>query len=385
MNINVFIPLIKADAAKREVWGVAAIEQPDLSREIMDYAKSKPHFLAWSDRMKKASGGKSLGNVREGHTTNAVGKIISLRANDLTKAIEVGIKVVDDNAWKKVEEGVFTGFSIGGAYGERWQDSMNKSLTRYEAKPNELSLVDVPCIPGATFEMVKADGAVVQKQFPPKEEDPKDKPAPAEDDGKQDPKQATPPAEGDNSSDQSQEDSNQSSVNSDQSQSEEPTNGEDEQSAADNAEDSAEGKMQEEPASVMNAESVKQVVIQLLLELGLVQDAGGAFKAAQNADLQKVSDQYSRISTQLQKSFDAFKSQIVGDVAKVVVAVEALEKRGASGPVLRETAPITPQQQADTQRADLLKKMAEDTSDPTVKQSLMLEASRLEIKKIQNT
>lgn len=366
MTLSVFIPLTKADIAKREVWGVAAIEQPDQAREIMDYKKSKPHFLKWSDSIHKASNGKSLGNVREGHTTHAVGKVIALEADDAAKAIRVGIKVVDDNAWEKVLEGVFTGFSIGGAYGERWEDSVQKGFTRYEAKPTELSLVDVPCIPGATFDVVKADGSVMTKAFPSQEEDPKEETTPAD---------KVPVGEGDNSSDQS-------AAPADNDQNEEPMNSEDEASAADSAEDTAEGEMEAEAQpTAMNVEAVKQVVIQLLLKLGLVQEQGGAMMmSAKISNMAKAADQQSILS----KDLGDFKSQIVGDLAKIAVAIDGLEKRG-SGPVLREVGPITPQMQADTQRADLLKKMASETSDPNVKQSLLNEAARLEIKKIQNT
>lgn len=375
--MNIFIPLQKADAAKREVWGVAAIEQPDQAREIMDYAKSKPHFLAWSERMKKASGGKSLGNVRDSHTTKAVGKVISLRANDAKKSIEVGVKIVDADAWQKVEEGVFTGFSIGGAYGERWSDPLNKALTRYEAKPNELSLVDVPCIPGATFEMVKADGSVINKQFPPKEKDEGGKMK-----DKEEPKEETPPAEGDNS--EAPAEGEQPMKGEGEMNEETPMNSEDE-SAAVTAEESAEGEeMPEEPeAPALDVEAVKSVVIQLLLELGLVQETAGAagtFKVAQSGELKKAAQEQAILS----KALADFRTQIVGDIAKIVNAVEMLEKRGA-GPVLREVAPLSAQAQADVQRASLLRKMAAETSDPTVKQSLELEASRLEIKKIQNS
>ncbi len=369
MTLSVFIPLQKADIAKREVWGVAAVEQPDQAREIMDYEKSKPHFLAWSERIKKASGGKSLGNVRDSHTVNAIGKVIALEADDAAKAFRVGVKVVDDNAWQKVTEGVFTGFSIGGAYGERWRDGMNKALTRYEAKPSEISLVDVPCIPGATFEVVKADGSVMTKAFPPQDEK------------EEDTKEETPPAEGEQNSDQSAVTSNQSK--SEQAQGDEPKDEGSEQPAE--AEESAEGETREEPAQGMNAESVKQVVIQLLLELGLVQESGGAFKAAKdNAEVRMMKAEFGNKSAELQKAFDGFKTSIVADIAKIVNAVGVLEKRGA-GPVLREVAPLTAQKQADTQRADLLKQMAKETPDPNIKQALMLEASRLEIRQIQNS
>ena len=156
--MNLFVPLSKVDQVKREVWGWAAVEEPDRARgkpEIMDYDASKPNFEAWSLEMQKASGGKSLGNVRAMHGLVAAGKLVSFRADDAHKGFYVGAKIVDDNEWQKVVEGVYTGFSIGGDYGKRWADG---GMIRYEAVPNEISIVDLPCIPGAMFEMVKVDG-----------------------------------------------------------------------------------------------------------------------------------------------------------------------------------------------------------------------------------
>src|SRR5712671_2343247 len=61
----------------------------------------------------------------------------------------------------KSRGGVYTGFSQGGAYERRWTDA--EGLTRYTAAPNEISLVDLPCLPQATFEMIKADGTSEQR------------------------------------------------------------------------------------------------------------------------------------------------------------------------------------------------------------------------------
>lgn len=157
---NSFIPITKVDMQLREVWGFGAIEQRDATDEIMDYQSSKPLFIAWSEDAQKRSGGKSLGNLRSMHKTNAAGKLISFNPDDTSKGFMVGAKIVDDDEWKKVQEGVYTGFSIGGSYLKRWPDSENRGVTRYTAKPTELSLVDAPCIPGATFQMMKADGMV---------------------------------------------------------------------------------------------------------------------------------------------------------------------------------------------------------------------------------
>lgn len=160
-----FFQLAKVDIAKRQVWGTAAVEEVDQVGEIMDYAKSAPNFKHWSSHMEKSSGGKSKGNVREMHQESAVGRVIHFETRDDQRDIFVGVEVVDDQAWRKVLTGVYTGFSVGGKYGAKWPDQMNKNLTRYEAKPTEISLVDKPCMPGALFEVVKADGTTDMRKI----------------------------------------------------------------------------------------------------------------------------------------------------------------------------------------------------------------------------
>ena len=166
-QMNMFIPITKVNEQRREVWGWAAIEEPDNSDEILDYESSKPHFLDWSNRAQKRSGGKSLGNVRSMHQNVAAGKLIELRPDDVSKGFYVGAKIIDDNEWKKVEQGVYTGFSVGGSYLKRWNDFRNPGKMRYTAKPTELSIVDSPCIPSATFEMLKMDGSKALRKFNP--------------------------------------------------------------------------------------------------------------------------------------------------------------------------------------------------------------------------
>lgn len=157
-----FIPITKVDEEKREVWGVLSEEKPDLAGEIMDYGWSKANFQKWSDETLAASQGKSAGNLRAMHQPIAAGKLISLQLNDAQKSIFIGAKVVDDNEWRKVQEGVYTGFSVGGAYGKR---AMSNNLMRYEAKPSEASLVDKPCLPSALYSVIKADGSTELRKF----------------------------------------------------------------------------------------------------------------------------------------------------------------------------------------------------------------------------
>ena len=135
--LKLFVPITKIDVEKRIVYGIATGETPDRSKEICDYASTKPHYEAWSGDISKASGGKSLGNLRAMHGKVAAGKVVAINCNDVEKQIEIAAHVVDDQEWRKVEEGVYTGFSQGGAYAKRWPDETNPEMTRYTAIPSE--------------------------------------------------------------------------------------------------------------------------------------------------------------------------------------------------------------------------------------------------------
>ena len=161
--LQMFIPITKVDAAQRLVYGLATAEIEDRAGEVCDYATTKPLYERWSDEISKSSGGKSLGNLRAMHGTVAAGKVATLTFNDAAKQIEICAKVVDDAEWTKVVEGVYTGFSQGGAYAKRWTDG--NGCTRYTAQPSEISLVDLPCLPQARFELIKSDGSRVLQGF----------------------------------------------------------------------------------------------------------------------------------------------------------------------------------------------------------------------------
>ena len=169
--MDLFAKLTKVDEAQRLIYGRAVDETPDRSGEVFDYATSKPNFEKWSAETHDASDGQSFGNVRAMHGKVAAGKLTDIQFDDMAKSIDVVAKVIDDNEWKKVLEGVYTGFSIGGAYVKKWDDANVKkadgsAMKRYTANPSELSLVDRPCIPSAKFfDIQKADGAVEQHEF----------------------------------------------------------------------------------------------------------------------------------------------------------------------------------------------------------------------------
>ena len=156
-----FIPLCKVDEVSRMVYGRIG-ETPDRDGEVFDYASSKPNFEAWSGQFEKCTDGRSLGNLRAMHGKTAAGKFTKVDFDDDGKTIELAAHVVDDAEWEKVLEGVYTGFSPGGKYAKRWKDGKH---TRYTAAPNEISLVDLPCIPSATFTLVKGDGLAEERAF----------------------------------------------------------------------------------------------------------------------------------------------------------------------------------------------------------------------------
>ena len=163
------IPITKVDAAKRLVFGLATAEVADRAGEICDYASTKPMYEKWSEAIATSSGGKSFGNLRAMHGAVAAGKVTAIAFNDEARQIEICAKVVDDAEWTKVEEGVYTGFSQGGSYARRWTDEVGAK--RYTADPHEISLVDLPCLAEARFEMVKADGSHEWRAFKTEESD----------------------------------------------------------------------------------------------------------------------------------------------------------------------------------------------------------------------
>jgi hypothetical protein len=164
-DMKIFVPITKIDAAQRLVYGVVTAEKPDVAGEVCDYASTKPLYQKWSQNFASATDGRSLGNLRAMHSNVAAGKLIEIAFNDEAKRIEICGKVIDDAEWQKVEEGVYTGFSQGGRYLKRWPDPEEPALMRYTAEPLEVSLVDHPCLPEATFAVIKTDGSTELRKF----------------------------------------------------------------------------------------------------------------------------------------------------------------------------------------------------------------------------
>lgn len=442
-QFSAFLQLQKVDVSKREVWGFAALEQPDRAREIMDYEKSLPNFLNWSRDMQKASGGLSMGNVRAMHRDVAAGKVIHLEPRDETKSIYVGAKIVDDNEWKKVLEGVYTGFSVGGSYGKKWSDPALPGYTRYEAVPVEISLVDVPCMPGAMFEVVKADGASEMRKFVSEEGElssthsgsyqfinpisdgilftsgyveilkgvnmePKDLLAklaassdPAMQELAEELNKAFPPAkdkkdeesESPDAGDKKQAKKNPFDAESKEEGQEEPTGKEGDDPEAESDEDGDEGaEAEEQPEagqpSTEQTEAIRAVVIQLLEELGFVQEQGGQPGAPTAVKFVTADALQKRLTQQdeLKKQYDALSERqksMTDDIAKLASNVDEMAKRGGPAPVIRDLGAITPELVAVEQETSLLKGMIAATADPVARQSLQAELTKREIKKAQ--
>lgn len=159
---SIFIPIHKIDEERRLVYGIATEELPDKQGEICDYNSSKPFYEKWSSDIEKATDGKSKGNLRVMHGNKVAGTIPQITFNDDAKQIEICAKVIDNDEWKMVLAGGYTGFSQGGSYEKKWKDG---DFMRYTSNPCEISLVDNPCLSTATFEVLKSDGTIELRKF----------------------------------------------------------------------------------------------------------------------------------------------------------------------------------------------------------------------------
>src|SRR5208282_4113860 len=159
---EIFCPLVKVDEAKREVWTVVTAQVKDRDGETCHYKTTVPYYKNVIDEMSKASDGKNIFPLREMHGLSAAGKGIDIQFRDKEQEIYMGFKVVDNDAWNKVIEGVYTGVSQGGRYVKKWVED---DIKYYTAKPIEVSLVDMPCLERAHFDFIRADGTLEIRKF----------------------------------------------------------------------------------------------------------------------------------------------------------------------------------------------------------------------------
>ncbi|MGE3783115.1 MAG: XkdF-like putative serine protease domain-containing protein [Alphaproteobacteria bacterium] len=134
-------PIAKVDSEQRMVWGYASTEALDEQGEII---RREALEAALGDYMRFA-------NIREMHQPSAVG--VAKEANVDDKGLYLAAKIIDDEAWEKVVQGVYKGFSIGGRVTARHpaDRSVITALTL-----TEISVVDRPANPDAVFDCWKA-------------------------------------------------------------------------------------------------------------------------------------------------------------------------------------------------------------------------------------
>ena len=133
-------PIAKVDAEQRMVWGYASTEAVDDQGESITRAAMA---AALDDYMRFA-------NIREMHRPSAVGVAREAAVDD--RGLYLGAKIVDGDAWTKVIEGVYKGFSIGGRVTGR--DPADRRIITGLVL-TEISVVDRPANPEAVFDCWK--------------------------------------------------------------------------------------------------------------------------------------------------------------------------------------------------------------------------------------
>jgi uncharacterized protein YoxC len=140
------MPLTKVDKEKRIVSGFASLDNLDKQDDIVTTEASMEAFA------------KFRGNIREMHQPSAVGKMVSFKeekyfdpeSKKFYKGVFVSAYISKgaQDAWEKVLDGTYTGFSIGGRM-NKWDDAYDEKSDKTirvikEYDLIELSLVDSP-------------------------------------------------------------------------------------------------------------------------------------------------------------------------------------------------------------------------------------------------
>ena len=145
-NLRLSMPIGKVDVERRMVSGFASLDNIDKQDDIVTADASVKAFKNFK------------GNLREMHQPSAVGKMVSFKEDRYfdpnSKKFYNGVYVSAyvskgaQNAWEKVLDGTYTGFSIGGNI-KVWDDAYNADLDKSiriikDYDLYELSLVDSP-------------------------------------------------------------------------------------------------------------------------------------------------------------------------------------------------------------------------------------------------
>jgi len=173
-DVKFFLPFSKVEEkgdGSVYVESIATAEVKDHHGEIVLHEGSVAAFKEWTEWADKATGGESIGNIREMHETIGAGKAVKWTVDEAAKSNSLGLLVIDSEAAKKTKARVYAGLSIGGDQVKREIREINGEkipvITSYRL--TEVSLVDKPACPVATFTMVKrldTKESVMQKATP---------------------------------------------------------------------------------------------------------------------------------------------------------------------------------------------------------------------------
>ena len=160
-SVRLSMPIGKVDVERRMVSGFATLDNIDKQGDIVTTESSIQAFKNFR------------GNLREMHQPSAVGKIVSFKEDRYfdpsVKKFYSGVYVSAyvskgaQDAWEKVLDGTYKGFSIGGNI-KNWDDAFNEELNKSiriikEYDLFELSLVDNPANQFANIVSIeKVDG-----------------------------------------------------------------------------------------------------------------------------------------------------------------------------------------------------------------------------------
>lgn len=145
-NVRLSMPIGKVDVERRTVSGFATLDNVDKQGDIVSTEASMTAFKNFR------------GNLREMHQPSAVGKVVSFKEDRYfdpnEKKFYSGVYVSAyvskgaQDAWEKVLDGTYSGFSIGGnikKYDDDYNEDMDKTIRVIkEYDLHELSLVDNP-------------------------------------------------------------------------------------------------------------------------------------------------------------------------------------------------------------------------------------------------
>lgn len=166
-----YFTIAKLDQEHRIVEGFASTEALDSQGDVVDADAIKgalPDYMQWA-------------NLREMHIgpdgeqeVAAVGTVLKAEVIDgdvevdgqvYHNPLHIIAKVVDDDAWNKVKEGVYKGFSIGGKILKAVREQLEGQTIRRIVKLLlfEISLVDRPANPDAKIFVWKGIGMDLEK------------------------------------------------------------------------------------------------------------------------------------------------------------------------------------------------------------------------------